>query len=196
MLLWKFSVAFLVCLFLLKIGLAAPDAEKLKDCLKSSHQIKVEHKGAPFGLTSHKLEFKKEQCLLDIRYKYLFFPEEWRLDFCRAPIHLKKNFSGTPEVYKHTGNCQKTSESLNFCQSRDHLLEILENHALIFAEGNRDSLDSDHGKAYCNFILVKHYLGGKVFSLSEPPISLEVPVEEPIENQNPPESIEQAQGSF
>ena len=37
-------------------------------------------------------------------------------------------------------------------------MDVIQDDGLIFAQGDRDSLDSDHGKTYCTYLLLKKYL--------------------------------------
>ena len=44
------------------------------------------------------------------------------------------------------------------------MLSIIQDEGLIFADGARENLDADHGKVYCTFLLLSHYLNrGKSF---------------------------------
>ena len=37
------------------------------------------------------------------------------------------------------------------------MLSVLQDEGLIFAKGSRENLESDHGKVYCAFLLLKKY---------------------------------------
>ena len=59
--------------------------------------------------------------------------------------------------FKKERKCTQDSSG-EFCQKTEELLNIIRDIGLIFAQGNRQSLDSAHGKTYCTYLLLKEYL--------------------------------------
>ena len=41
-------------------------------------------------------------------------------------------------------------------------MDVIQDDGLIFAEGDRDNLSSDHGKTFCSYLLMKKYLNESV----------------------------------
>jgi hypothetical protein len=42
------------------------------------------------------------------------------------------------------------------------MMDVIQDDGLIFAEGDRDNLYSDHGRTYCSYLLLKKYLNESV----------------------------------
>lgn len=151
----------LVYVFLLiSLGLKAIGASGFtaKDCLDSEFQTSIQGKGALFGLLKHNLVIEKEKCVISVKeteYKYL--KTSWEVDICREPIHLKKELFQNTSVFKKKIRCKKPIQG-KFCKETQGFLNLLRDLGLIFAEGNRQLLDSSHGKTYCAYLLAKEYL--------------------------------------
>lgn len=127
------------------------------DCLKSSFETTITHKGAPFGLTENRLLLNKKMCVLSITHeKYKFLKSKWVIDVCRQPIHIKKGTSSI-EVVKKSTPCPDSKDE--FCKEYKIISNILQDDGLIFAEGEKEIISSDHGRVYCSYLLLNAYLG-------------------------------------
>lgn len=142
-----------------------------KECLESEYVTGIKHEGKFFGLLKSSLYITKNKCLLDIKFKQIL-ETNWLVDVCREPIHMKVTSKGSQDVYKRIRKCSKSSES-DFCSFYNHLSEVMQDHGLIFAEGDRESLSTAHGQTYCAFLLLRQHLeNGRLFSAYKDPISL------------------------
>jgi len=151
-------------LFLFNLYFSSADAaEELrlfnsKDCLKSVFQIQISHKTGPFGLLRNHLSLNKDQCIIEIKHKK-YLEKQWMIDVCREPVHIKVNSNADVEVAKKDLACSNpTKEKKGFCFHSQTILNLVQDHALIFANGLKEDLSSDHGKAYCSFLLLKKYM--------------------------------------
>ena len=130
-----------------------------KDCLKSSFNIEVSHKGPPLGLFNNKLRIDKKDCVLIIeKEKFRYLRSKWELDVCRFPIHIKEG-AGAINVHKKVRpSCDFSSENKDkFCNSLKDLKGVVQDYGLIFAKGEKENINSDHGKVYCSFLLINFY---------------------------------------
>lgn len=128
------------------------------ECLNSTFESSVSHKGMPFGLTETTVKVKKENCLIIVEHnelKYIY--NKWEIDVCREPIHIKES-SGAIEVLKKTGNCNSPQKNEEFCKAASKIEAVLQDDGLIFADGEKENLNSDHGRLYCTFLILKSYL--------------------------------------
>jgi hypothetical protein len=134
-------------------------------CLESSFSINITHKAWPFGLFENILKVNKSECIFDIyfeRYKYL--KTSWKVDVCRSPIHIKTGLGGIDVIKKEGKGCPASSSS-PFCKEWKKISTVLQDDGLIFAEGAKEELGTDHGKVYCSFLLLEGYLpNGNVLS--------------------------------
>ena len=114
------------------------------------------------------LKVKKEFCVLNLELtRYFVWTTKWKIDVCRDPIHMKVGYS-LDEILKKTMNCNFQAKKNSFCQEFEKLSSVIEDNLLIFAKGEKESLDTDHGKSYCSFELIKKYLDrNKIFSRYE-----------------------------
>ncbi len=148
---FKFSI-----LFLILFGFQTLALEDNK-CLQSQFEVEVIHKGQPLGLLPVVLRIKKKGCLIDIYHEHFkFLKNNWSIDVCREPVHIKKGV-GAVQVLKKTGACNGKSDGA-FCSDRTALFQKIQDDGLIFAEGQKETLDTDHGKTYCAYLLAKKYL--------------------------------------
>lgn len=132
-----------------------------KECFSSDFDVKVKHKGWPFGLTDNVLNISKKKCDIYIdheRVKYL--KSAWHIDICREPVHIKKG-RGAVEVIRKIEECSGSSTTA-FCSEISKVKENMQNDGLIFAEGSKETLSSDHGKVYCAYGLIKLYEKGHI----------------------------------
>lgn len=128
-------------------------------CLNASFETTISHRAFPFGLTKNKLHLKKDRCVLEVDHERLnFLRTRWLIDVCREPVHIKLG-SSSVEVIRREGACPGEEE---FCQEWERLKRIVEDHGLIFAEGRKEDINSDHGKTYCSYLLLEKYLIGGV----------------------------------
>lgn len=134
------------------------------ECLKSQFEVSLKHKGSLFGLLPVKMSVKKNLCELEVNFKK-YLPKKWVIDICREPVHLKLDSKGSLSVIKRGKGCENGNFEKEYCGEIDNLIEVVQDHGLIFAKGQREDLETDHGKMYCSFLLLKNYLQkGRVFS--------------------------------
>lgn len=167
----KFNFFFLL---FLSSSLAA-QVEKFapKECLMAKYDAAVEHKGDFWGLLKNQLTVKKDVCQIVVLDKGML-DNEWKVDVCREPIHIKAVRRGSLSVFKRSGECgASTAKASEYCESLARLMEVLENKGLIFAKGEREKLSTDHGKIYCAYLLLKNHLAeGVLFSKYEKPMDI------------------------
>ncbi len=154
----RFSIFIFLCLINLGI-MAFSDTE----CLQATFETEVSHKGRPFGLVKNTLKVGKRGCEVEVfHHKLKFIKNNWIIDVCREPIHIKKA-KGAIEVIKKTTSCE--AKESPFCSQYDELKTVIQDDGLIFAKGEKENLQSDHGRIYCAYLLLKAYMGrGIVFS--------------------------------
>lgn len=168
----KFSFLFLlisVSAIAQTIGIQGHSPERFtsKACVDAVYKMTMSQKGPLFGLLKQEFTIDKTGCIINVsHHKYL--TKEWIIDVCREPVHIKiKSTTGT-DVAKKTGACvseEKPGEKTDFCSQYEEIVNIIQDEGLIFAQGDRDDLGSDHGKTYCAYLLIKRYMeDGEVFS--------------------------------
>lgn len=137
------------------------------ECIDSNYTTEVTHKGQPFGLTENILKISKERCVITIEHEKLkYMKNKWVIDVCRGPVHVKSD-KGSIEVIKRKGVCKQNSKQ-EFCATLSSIESIIQDDGLIFADGEKEDLSSDHGKTYCAFLLSRKYLrDGKIFNKGE-----------------------------
>lgn len=129
-----------------------------KDCLDRNFSTTIQGSHSLFGLLKRQLDIKKNDCVVSLlETKYWFLKSSWEIDVCREPIHLKKEMFKNVDVYKKEFKC-KRGEVQEFCQKTSELLGLFKDVGLIFAKGNRQSLQTSHGQTYCTYLLLKEYL--------------------------------------
>lgn len=175
------------------------------ECLDASYESTISHKGFPFGLTKNILTIVKDRCVITIHHEKLkFIKDQWVIDVCREPVHMKKGV-GAVEVIKRDGLCVEGSKS-SYCGELARLKTLIQDDGLIFADGEKEDLSSDHGKVYCAFSVIGRYLqqgivlsrhGGTVIPLpsSSPMPETNMPASKPLIETEAP-SIEGNTGSF
>ncbi|MCB9094403.1 MAG: hypothetical protein H6621_04970 [Halobacteriovoraceae bacterium] len=137
------------------------------ECINSNFEAEVENDGAIFGLIEYKFKIKKDRCLIHLDYQKLF-PSQWTVDICREPIHLKNHQYFSSKVYLKEGYCMEQSKDA-FCVKTRELSKIIDGEGLVFAEGERDTLKTSHGKIFCaHLLLQKHLVEGKIFAINAP----------------------------
>lgn len=144
--------------------LGASEKFDSNSCFNSSFETNLATKKEFLGIINKEFKISKDQCTITIFYKNIF-EKKWVVDICREPIHFKLTSKGSDSVLKRLGDCS-TNKTSEFCSSYDELKGLIEDLGLIYAEGQREILTSDHGKIYCSYLLVKKYLEeGTVFSI-------------------------------
>lgn len=139
-----------------------------QECLNSKYNTMTEHKGKFFGLIENKLKINKEVCHIDVMFKGIL-ETTWKIDVCREPIHMKVTSKGSQDVYKRNKKCGKGIKS-DYCYYRNELINSLQDHGLIFAKGQREDIEQNHGQVYCAYLLLKRYLDdGIIFSIYDSP---------------------------
>jgi hypothetical protein len=135
-----------------------------KSCLNHSFKESLEHSGKFFGYPKHLFSLEKKSCTITMTYKTIF-EKSWTVDVCREPIHIKQRDKGSLVVIKRKKSCAEAPGS-EFCQETAQVLELLQDHGLIFASGVKEDLKTPLGKIYCSYLLLQQYLvEGNVFSL-------------------------------
>lgn len=135
-----------------------------KSCLDSTYVMKMVQKGPLFGLLKQEFVIDKKDCLIHITHKK-YLPKEWFVDVCREPVHIKVTSATGVDVAKKEADCisvDKTKDTSDFCSQYFDLTDVIQDDGLIFAEGDRDNLSSDHGKTYCAYLLLKRYLNDSI----------------------------------
>jgi hypothetical protein len=135
-----------------------------KSCLDSSYKMKMIQKGPLFGLLKQEFVIDKKSCIVHITHKK-YLPKEWFVDVCREPVHIKVTSATGVDVAKKESECMnvdKTKNTSDFCSQYYDMMDVVQDDGLIFAEGDRDDLNSDHGKTYCTYLLMKKYLNESV----------------------------------
>ncbi|GAB4017967.1 MAG: hypothetical protein Fur0010_18920 [Bdellovibrio sp.] len=126
-------------------------------CLQSQFDVNISHKAPPLGLSRNVLELKKEGCVITLEHtKYFFVKRSWKIDVCREPVHIKQTGSSV-NVLKRTHPCSE-GDMTEYCTDYFQMREIIQDDGLIFAEGEKEDLNSDHGKVYCAYVLIDTHL--------------------------------------
>lgn len=131
-----------------------------KSCLDSTYKMKMVQKGPLFGLLKQEFVINKKDCIVHITHQK-YMPKEWIVDVCREPVHIKVTSATGVDVAKKESDCfhvDKTKDTSDFCSQYFDMMDVIQDDGLIFAEGDRDNLSSDHGKTYCSYLLLKKYL--------------------------------------
>jgi hypothetical protein len=145
------------------------------ECLVSVYSTSVSHKTWPMGLMQEKLTIEKNRCVITVvLQKHRFWKTQWLIDVCREPVHIKYG-TGSLEIFKRRIVCETPIDFLEaeenrskadpFCSHWYDLEGFIQDNGLIFAQGEKEDLSSDHGKMYCAYLLLKRYLkDGVIFS--------------------------------
>ena len=164
-------------------------------CLQSNFNTKVSHKGFPFGLTQNILKITKENCEVTVEHEKLkILKNKWFIDVCRAPVHIKTGSTGAIEVTKKHFSCESDakSKSNDFCKTLTKIEKIIQDDGLIFAEGEKEDIQTDHGKMYCAYTLLRAYLRfDKVLSGNNHKLNFDLENPMKVMNQVSPDKIKQ-----
>ena len=160
------SNKFSTFVLLLAVSLPGHALERFsaKACLEGNFKTKIAHRGPLFGLLPHELVLEKKNCLVKVSYRR-YLPKEWVVDVCREPVHIKVASATGTDVAKKTEDCvkpDKTRDTSDFCGQYFDMVDVIQDDGLIFAEGDRDSLSTPHGRTYCAYLLIERYLTDNV----------------------------------
>lgn len=160
--LFKFS-------FILILVLSVSDAYAIfsdNECLMASFDAKVTHKGKPWGLGENMIQVKKTDCLIIFESEHMkMFKEKWVIDVCREPVHIKMGTGGVEVIKREKACVAGDKRPHKFCKLVQELDTLIQDDGLIFAEGHRESLATEHGKMFCSYLLTLAYLrDGLVFN--------------------------------
>ncbi len=139
-------------------GLHAMERFSPKACLEARYRSVITHQGPLFGLITRDLAVDKKDCVIKVSHRR-WVRHEWVVDVCREPVHIKTTSMTGVSVAKKTLDCKgPEGAATDFCKQYAALTDAIQDDGLIFAEGDRDSLSSPHGKTYCAYVLLERYL--------------------------------------
>ncbi len=142
-----------------------------ESCLGGNFSAKVSHKVGIFSLLQNGLMIAKENCTINLTFKkWSIFEKKWSIDYCRMPVHIKYG-NGSFDVYKRTDACvggKNAKDKSDFCKKSEELENIISDEGLIFANGLKEDISSDHGKVYCTFLILRSYLKDGIVYASGP----------------------------
>jgi hypothetical protein len=156
----RFNLFNFVLVLLLPVAGHALERFSAKSCLDAHYKSIIAHRGPLFGLLSHELVVEKRNCVITVKHRR-YLPKEWVVDVCREPVHIKTTSAIGVDVDKKEGSCVKADnsrETTGFCKNYYAMMDAIQDYGLIFAEGDRDSLSTPHGKTYCAYLLMERYL--------------------------------------
>lgn len=140
-------------------------------CLKGDFETSVNKAIDPFGYFYKTLNVKKENCNVTIEIiKAKYLNSKWQIDICREPIHIKFGKNLQNVVRKNQNGCDNNKNE--YCQTYREIKEILENNGLIYGEGIRENLSSQHGMIYCSYLLINQYLNNNIIFSYEKPLEI------------------------
>ena len=122
-----------------------------ENCLKGDFTSRIEKPFGPLGFLKEAIDVKKSKCNIvveSVRAKYI--AEKWMIDVCREPVHIKYGNQFQNVVKRNSAVC--SGAETDFCQEYAELKLVLEDKGLIYGEGQREDLTSDHGKIYCSYL--------------------------------------------
>ncbi len=170
MLCYKFNL-FIMLLLISASSIGSDEKFTSEQCLKAQLETNIIHSGKLFGLIKSDLKISKGECIIKVTYKNIL-ETKWIVDVCREPIHVKVTSKGSQDVYKRVKECDAGNPT-DFCTHWNELSNVLQDHGLIFASGERENITTSHGKTYCTYLLLKKHLGkGILFSKYDVPGSI------------------------
>lgn len=137
-----------------------------EECLNAEFSAKVSHPAQPFGWTDTIFQIDKQGCVITIFHQKLkWIEKKWVIDVCRGPVHIKIG-AGAVDVLKRKGVCrEEDTDGVEFCVAFDYLIQTIQDDGLIFAAGEKENINTDHGRVYCSYLLISTYLGkGTIYS--------------------------------
>lgn len=159
----KFSLVFIL-LTSAVLAQVPPMRFSPKSCLDAHYTMKMVQKGPLFGLLKQEFIIKKKDCILKVTHRK-YMPKEWIIDVCREPVHIKVTSATGVDVAKKDEDCfrnDKSKDNSDFCSQYYELTNVIQDDGLIFADGDRDDLNSNHGQTFCSYLLIKKYLNDSV----------------------------------
>ena len=148
-----------------------------KNCINTNFDISVSHPAWPLGLTHNIIRIKKNNCEILISHERLkFLKNNWLVDVCREPVHIKRQ-SRSVDIAKKTVSCNKNAQTKDdFCSEYLSIKQKILDDGLIFAKGEKENLNDEHGKMYCAYKLLENYLGkdnvlSRYHKIQSPPLS-------------------------
>ena len=161
---FKYNILFILFLF---SNFTYADSFSDMDCFSSDFEVSVSHKVKPFGMFENVIALTKNRCVITIETeRFKFMKDRWIIDICREPIHIKSG-TGAIDVSKKINDCIGVNSKKSYCRYLKDIFQRIEDDGLIFADGERENLNTDHGKYFCSYLLIKSYLEeGHVFSRS------------------------------
>ena len=163
-----------------------------KNCINTNFDISISHPAYPLGLAENIIRVKKDNCeILVFHEKLKFIKNNWLIDVCRIPIHIKKR-GRSIDIVKRTVPCNKNSITKNdFCSEYFSIRQKIQDDGLIFAKGEKENLNAEHGKIYCAYTLLESYLAkGHVLSRYHKIQPAQESPEKPISNSPKKPSIQ------
>lgn len=134
-------------------------------CVTGEFVAQTQRQGAFWGAFKREFKVSKSRCKVVIKHDDVI-SSEWEIDICKEPINLKVEQYFTKKHYIKEEICTKKSKS-TFCRKVYELSALINKEGLVLAEGERDSLETEHGKIYClSLILEKYLMKGDVFSMN------------------------------
>ena len=157
---------FIISFFMMSSSYASFKNFSKKNCIDANFDISISHPAYPLGLTHNVIRIKKNSCEILVSHERLkFIKNNWLVDVCRIPIHIKKK-GRSIDIFKRKTPCNKNSIAKdNFCSEYFSIKQKIQDDGLIFAKGEKENLNVEHGKIYCAYTLLENYLAkGRVLS--------------------------------
>lgn len=154
-------------------------------CLDANFDVKIAHNSGPLGLIPKEITINKKACEIQVFLNSFFVVKRrWVIDVCREPVHVKyKNNILSPEVLRRKGVCPKRDDG--FCETSNVLQTEIQNNGLVYAQGEKEQLGTDHGKTYCSYLLIKKYTDeGFIFSREKEYSNIIFPGSQPAQNES------------
>ena len=140
-------------------------------CMRNNFSTKIEKGLDPFGLLKEELVIEKKKCDIFIELnKAKYIKNKWHIDICREPIHIKFGNSLQNVAKKSLIECSQGKDE--YCEVLKEVKIVLEDNGLIYGEGIREDLNSQHGKVYCAYLLINQYLKNNIVFSYEKPIEV------------------------
>ena len=162
----KFYLSFIISFFMISSSHASFKNFSKRNCINSNFDISISHPAYPLGLTHNIIRIKKNNCEISISHeRWKFLKNNWLVDVCRLPVHIKKQ-GRSIDIVKRSIPCKKNSITKNdFCSEYFSITQKIQDDGLIFAKGEKENLNAEHGQAYCAYTLLESYLAkGHVLS--------------------------------
>ena len=187
---FKFFVVF-ISLTAMPLSHASFKNFSKQNCINTNFDLSVSHPAYPLGLANNIIRIKKDNCEILISHERLkFLKNNWLIDVCRLPIHIKKK-GRSIDIVKRTVPCNKNAIAKDdFCSEYFSMKQKIQDDGLIFAKGEKENLNTAHGKIYCAYTLLESYLSkGHILSryhkIQSPPVQPPTESEQPSSKKPP-----------